>query len=109
MYRKLRKSFESFGGKMKFTDVQILAKLFKDVYKEYLIYDEDKNVNESSLRNLKGEIEDAFCGKKFSIVAAVLCHKVGIQVKNIDNPNFNFNNITEKDYQSNSFIIQEDL
>ncbi len=100
---------------MKFIDTQILAKLFKDIYKEYQNYEDDADINNNdadleddyfgNLYNLKCEIQDRIGNSEFSIVAAVLCHKVGIEVKNIDNPNFSFNNITEKDYQSNSFII----
>lgn len=102
---------------MKFTDTFILLQLYKEIYKEYLIYDINKDINNDDaepenefygvLEQLKNEIYDHIGNKKFGITTAVLCHKVGIKVKNLDNTNLDFNKLTEQDYQSECFMIDE--
>lgn len=95
---------------MEFENIGQLAKIYKNINKEYLIY-EDGNISDvtedetSPLESLKNELFDEFSGDTFGIETAVLLFKVGIKVGRKGNPTFDFTSLSNSDIIANDYYI----
>lgn len=97
---------------MEFKNIGQLAKIYKNINKEYLIY-EDGDISDeiddetSPLECLRNYLHDEFDGDTFGIETAVLLFKVGIKVGRKDNQTFDFTSLSNSDIIANDYYIVE--
>lgn len=95
---------------MEFKNIGQLAEIYKNIDKEYLIY-EDGDISDdiddemSPLKCLKGELSYEFNGDTFGIETAILLFKVGIKVGRKNNETFDMTRLSNADIIANDYYI----